>query len=124
MRNKFNFYILNIFFLIFTVKMDLNKSGDEDFNINLFLKSITLNNKNISFNEKVNYIYTPVHLIEELNRNRQNSSLQKKADHIRMENLLNPILISSHRQKIWIRNFNLQDPVNMRIDKNPDIYKN
>lgn len=104
--------------------MDLNKNGDEDFNIILFLKSITLNNKNISFNEKVNYIYTPVHLIEELNRNRQNSSLQKKADHIRMEKLLNPILISSHRQKIWIRNFNLQDPVNMRIDKNPDIYKN
>lgn len=86
-----------------------------------FLKTISINLKSLSFTKEIKYINNPLQE-DYIQIARVNLHLQRKADRLRMENLLNPILQLEHRQKIWQqiwqKYFNLQDdvcPASMKI---------
>jgi hypothetical protein len=57
--------------------------------------------KMVTFNDEVHYIYTPTHLIEDLQTARKSDFLQRRADALRMQNLLTPVFNPSHRKKMY-----------------------
>lgn len=57
--------------------------------------------KHVIFNLVPNVIYDSDDLTKELNEYRKSNIFQKKADALRMEKMLSPILSVEHRLKIW-----------------------
>lgn len=58
--------------------------------------------KKVSFDlSQIQYWYEPVEQSKALHEARKSDFLQRQADKMRMEHLLNPILSTSHRQKIF-----------------------
>lgn len=78
--------------------MNINKT--EQAEDELFLKCIILRGKHVTFNTKVDTLFTPSNLITQLQENRRNYFI---SDLIRMKILLEPILTTTHRNKIWTR---------------------
>jgi len=63
-----------------------------------FLSKIKIQ-KTVSFG-RITYIYTPIHLIEDLKATRKNDFFQKELDKIRIAAVINPILTNTHRKQI------------------------
>jgi len=57
--------------------------------------------KHVNFNFVPDVIYDSDNLAKELNEYRKSNIFQKKADALRMEKMLSPILSVEHRLKIW-----------------------
>jgi hypothetical protein len=62
--------------------------------------------KHVHFNLIPNIIYENEDIAEDLRKSRQSDFMQRKADAIRFERLLSPILSLQHRTKIWNRLYN------------------
>ncbi len=62
--------------------------------------------KHVHFNLIPNIIYENEDIAEDLRKCRQSDFMQRKADAIRFERLLSPILSLQHRTKVWNRLYN------------------
>jgi hypothetical protein len=82
----------------------MSNKNDENSTL-MFLNNITLNYKNLQFNEQI-IVYT----YETYTDSNLLTTAQKLADKARMVKIIEPILTSLHREKIRNRNFLLQAP--------------
>jgi len=62
--------------------------------------------KHVHFNLIPNIIYENEDIAEDLRKSRQSDFMQRKADAIRFERLLSPILSLQHQTKVWNRLYN------------------
>jgi hypothetical protein len=60
--------------------------------------------KKVRFNDNVAVILEPPELSDDLRNSRKSDYLQRQADKIRYESMLQPIFNHTHRTKILIRN--------------------
>ena len=67
--------------------------------------------KTVTFNNVVAYHESPVELTLELLEYREDDNSKRIVDKLRMKNMLNPILDTEHRQKIYLR-LNLHTDIN------------
>ncbi len=66
---------------------------------------------NDNFNNVITYHESPVELTLELLEYREDDNSKRIVDKLRMKNMLNPILDTEHRQKIYLR-LNLHTGIN------------
>jgi hypothetical protein len=59
--------------------------------------------KTVTFNNVITYHEPPVKLALELLEYREDDNSKRIVDKLRMKNILNPILDTEHRQKIYLR---------------------
>lgn len=62
---------------------------------------VTPPKRKVTFTTTLDVIYEDPALSEDLKLSRIGDHLQRQADHLRMERLLNPILEPAHRDKMW-----------------------
>jgi hypothetical protein len=82
----------------------MQNKNDENSTL-MFLNNITLNYKNLQFNEQI-VVYT----YETYTDSNLLTTAQRLADKARMVKIIEPILTSLHREKIRTRNSLLQAP--------------
>ena len=82
----------------------------------IFFESI-LKMKQVRFNSCDTIIHEPLHIADALYESRKSDQFQQKADKMRMERLLSPILSSQHREYIYRERFSKDVSLLLTINK-------